>query len=66
MDRTPIIASGIAAVAGIVVAIALTLVGGNALSQTHPTTNLSSFDAKDGFLQGTQDYGSRDNTGADK
>ncbi|GAA4397488.1 DUF2613 family protein [Tsukamurella soli] len=66
MKRTPIIASGVAAVAGIVVAIAVTLVSGTVVTQSSPTTNLSSFDAKNGFLQGSQDYGSRDNTGANQ
>ena len=65
MDRTSIIASGVAAVAGIVVAIALTLVSGNVVGHATPTSDVSSVKAGDGF-HGSPDYGARDSSGATK
>lgn len=63
MDRTSIIASGVAAVAGIVVAVALALVSGNVVGQSTPSSDVSNVKAVDGF-HGSPDYGARDNAGA--
>ncbi|MBS4099990.1 DUF2613 family protein [Tsukamurella paurometabola] len=66
MDRTSIIASATAALAGIVVAVALALVSGAAVGQTTPTSEVSSVNPDKGFLQGSSNYGERDDSGANK
>lgn len=64
MDRTSIIASATAALAGIVVAVALALVSGAAVGQTTPSTSLENVSKDKGFLQGSSNYGERDDAGA--
>ncbi|KXO99488.1 DUF2613 family protein [Tsukamurella pseudospumae] len=66
MDRTSIIASATAALAGIVVAVALALVSGAAVGQTTPSTDINSVSKDKGFLQGSSNYGERDDSGANK
>ncbi|GAB3131051.1 hypothetical protein GCM10027289_16650 [Tsukamurella serpentis] len=66
MDRTSIIASATAVVAGIVVAVALALVSGAAVSQTSPSTSVDTVSKEKGFLQGSSNYGERDDSGANK
>lgn len=66
MDRTSIIASATAALAGIVVAVALALVSGAAVGQSHPSTDVNSVKPDKGFLEGTSNYGARDDSGANK
>ncbi len=66
MDRTSIIASATAALAGIVVAVALALVSGAAVGQTTPSTNIDTVSKDKGFLQGSSNYGERDDSGANK
>ncbi len=66
MDRTSIIASATAALAGIVVAVALALVSGAAVAQTSPSTDINSVSKDKGFLQGSSNYGERDDSGAGK
>ncbi|KXP02239.1 DUF2613 family protein [Tsukamurella tyrosinosolvens] len=66
MDRTSIIASATAALAGIVVAVALALVSGAAVAQTSPTTDPAAVSKDKGFLQGSSAYGERDDSGANK
>lgn len=65
MDRTSIIASGAAAVAGIVVAVALALVSGNVVGHSTPSSDVSNVKASDGY-HGSPDYGARDSSGAAK
>ena len=64
MDRTSIIASATAALAGIVVAVALALVSGAAVGQATPSTDVSNVKPDNGFLQGSSNYGARDDSGA--
>ncbi|WP_019201197.1 DUF2613 family protein [Tsukamurella sp. 1534] len=66
MDRTSIIASAGAALAGIVVAVALALASGAAVGQTTPSTDVNSVKPDKGFLQGSSNYGERDDSGANK
>ncbi|MGV7904292.1 DUF2613 domain-containing protein [Mycobacterium kansasii] len=53
MDRTSIIASATAALAGIVVAVALAVVRGGAVAQTSPTTAVNTVSMDTGFLLGS-------------
>ncbi|NMD56726.1 MULTISPECIES: DUF2613 family protein [Tsukamurella] len=66
MDRTSIIASATAALAGIVVAVALALVSGAAVAQTTPSSEVTAVNPDKGFLQGSSNYGERDDSGANK
>ncbi|GAA1080597.1 DUF2613 family protein [Tsukamurella spumae] len=66
MDRTSIIAGATAALAGIVVAVALALVSGAAVGQTTPSTDINTVSKDKGFLQGSSNYGERDDSGANK
>lgn len=66
MDRTSIIASATAALAGIVVAVALALVSGAAVGQATPSTDVGNVQPDKGFLQGSSNYGERDDSGANK
>ncbi|ADG77060.1 hypothetical protein TPAU25S_02480 [Tsukamurella paurometabola] len=66
MDRTTIIASATAALAGIVVAVALALVSGAAAGQSTPSTDINTVSKDKGFIEGSSNYGARDDSGANK
>ncbi|HEY9315933.1 DUF2613 domain-containing protein [Williamsia sp.] len=63
MMNNRLIAGAVAGVLGVVFAIAAVFLGGVLSSEDSPATNVNSFNAEDGFVQGTVDYGTRDNAG---
>jgi hypothetical protein len=63
MTNNRLIAGAVAGVLGVVFAIAAVFLGGVLASEDSPATNVNSFNADDGFVEGTVDYGTRDNAG---
>ncbi|MFT3716652.1 MAG: DUF2613 family protein [Gordonia sp. (in: high G+C Gram-positive bacteria)] len=63
MQRSRLISAAAAAVAGIAVGFGAIFLGGTLASQTKPSTDVNSFDAKNGFVKGSVEYGSRGGAG---
>ncbi|EGD53258.1 DUF2613 domain-containing protein [Gordonia neofelifaecis] len=59
MLRERLIYGAVAGVAGIIVGIGAVFLGGQLASETKPSTDVNSFNADNGFVQGSVDYGSR-------
>ncbi len=64
MMNNRLIAGAVAGVLGAVVAIGAVFLGGVLTSEDQPATDVNSFNADSGFVQGSVDYGTRDNAGA--
>ncbi|SIR61951.1 DUF2613 domain-containing protein [Williamsia sterculiae] len=63
MKSNRLIAGAIAGILGLVVAIAAVFLGGYLATDTKPSTSVNSFNADNGFVKGSVDYGTRDNAG---
>ncbi len=63
MTDNRLIAGAIAGVMGVIVAIAVVFLGGYISSDDSPSTDVNSFNADNGFVKGSVDYGTRDNAG---
>lgn len=59
MLRERLIYGAVAGVVGVVVGIGAVFLGGQLASETKPSTDVNSFNAENGFVQGSVDYGSR-------
>ncbi|GAA2386192.1 MULTISPECIES: DUF2613 domain-containing protein [Gordonia] len=59
MLRERLIYGAVAGVAGVLVGIGAVFLGGQLASETKPSTDVNSFNADNGFVQGSVDYGSR-------
>ncbi|GEE01561.1 hypothetical protein nbrc107696_20070 [Gordonia spumicola] len=59
MVRDRLIFGALAAVAGVIVGIGGVYLGGTLAAQTKPATDVNSFNGKDGFVQGSVEYGTR-------
>ncbi|MFT4087736.1 MAG: DUF2613 family protein [Gordonia sp. (in: high G+C Gram-positive bacteria)] len=66
MLRSRLIYGALAAVAGVVVGVGAVFLGGTLAAETKPSTDVNSFNANDGFVQGSVDYGTRGGAGDDK
>lgn len=60
MLRDRLVYGSVAAVAGVIVGVGAILVSGVVASENAPTTEMNSFDASEGFVQGSVEYGTRD------
>ncbi|MGB3304364.1 DUF2613 family protein [Gordonia sp. (in: high G+C Gram-positive bacteria)] len=60
--RQRLIYGAVAAIAGVVVGVGAVFLGGQLASETKPSTDVNSFNAENGFVQGSVDYGSRGGT----
>ncbi|MFM9377123.1 DUF2613 domain-containing protein [Gordonia sp. VNK21] len=60
MMRDRLIYGAVAAVAGILVGVGAILVSGAVAGENKPATEVNSFDASNGFVQGSVEYGTRD------
>lgn len=63
--RDRLIYGALAAVAGLVVGVGSVFLGGALASENKPSTDVNSFNAEDGFLQGSVEYGTRGGAGAE-
>lgn len=63
MMNNRLIAGAVAGLLGVVVAIGAVFLGGTLTSEDKPATDVNSFNAESGFVQGSVDYGTRDNAG---
>ncbi|MBT0567471.1 DUF2613 domain-containing protein [Williamsia sp. CHRR-6] len=63
MTDNRLIAGSVAGILGVIVAIAVVFLGGFLASDDTPSTSLNKFNADNGFVQGSVDYGTRDNAG---
>ncbi|GAC58726.1 hypothetical protein GOHSU_47_00120 [Gordonia hirsuta DSM 44140 = NBRC 16056] len=59
MVRDRLIYGAVAAAAGIIVGVGAVLLSGVVAAENSPSTDVNSFNAEDGFLQGSVQYGSR-------
>ncbi|MGB3698433.1 MAG: DUF2613 domain-containing protein [Gordonia sp. (in: high G+C Gram-positive bacteria)] len=57
--RERLIYGAVAGVAGVIIGIGAVFLGGQLASETKPSTDVNSFNADNGFVQGSVDYGSR-------
>lgn len=64
MLRERLLYGALAGVAGVLVGIGAVFLGGQLASETKPATDVNSFNANTGFVQGSVDYGSRGDGGA--
>ncbi len=65
MLRDRLIYGAVAAAAGLIVGVGAIFLAGSLASETKPATDVNSFSAEDGFLQGSVQYGSRGGAGAE-
>ena len=65
MVRDRLIYGAVAAIAGVVVGVGGVFLGGVLAAETEPSTDVKSFNAEDGFVQGSVEYGTRSGTGGD-
>ncbi|GAA1880818.1 MULTISPECIES: DUF2613 domain-containing protein [Williamsia] len=63
MTDNRLIAGAVAGIMGVIVAIAVVFLGGFLASDDTPSTSVNSFNADNGFVKGSVDYGTRDNAG---
>lgn len=63
MLRDRLIYGAVAAAAGLIVGVGAIFLAGSLASETKPATDVNSFNAQDGFLQGSVQYGSRGGAG---
>ncbi|KQR99295.1 DUF2613 domain-containing protein [Williamsia sp. MIQD14] len=63
MTDNRLIAGAVAGIMGVIVAIAVVFLGGYLASDDTPSTSVNSFNADNGFVKGSVDYGTRDNAG---
>lgn len=66
MTNNRLIAGVLAGVAGVLVGLGAVFLGGFLSTETSPSTDVNSVNANSGFVQGSVDYGTRADTGADK
>ncbi|NLG47854.1 DUF2613 family protein [Gordonia sp. (in: high G+C Gram-positive bacteria)] len=59
MLRERLIYGAVAGVVGVVVGIGAVFLGGQLAAENKPSTDVNSFNAENGFVQGSVDYGSR-------
>ncbi|MEZ5212526.1 MULTISPECIES: DUF2613 family protein [unclassified Gordonia (in: high G+C Gram-positive bacteria)] len=57
--RDRLIYGAVAAVAGVIVGVGAVFLGGSLAAENKPSTDVNSFNANDGFLQGSVQYGTR-------
>ena len=65
MLRERLLYGALAGVVGVLVGIGAVFLGGQLASETKPSTDVNSFNANTGFVQGSVDYGSRGDGGDD-
>ncbi|MGZ8177428.1 DUF2613 domain-containing protein [Williamsia sp. SKLECPSW1] len=63
MTDNRLIAGAVAGIMGVIVAIAVVFLGGFLASSDTPSTSVNSFNADNGFVKGSVDYGTRDSAG---
>lgn len=61
--RDRLIYGAVAAAAGVIVGVGAVFLGGVLASETKPSTDVNSFNANDGFVQGSVQYGTRGGAG---
>ena len=59
MMRDRLIYGAVAAAAGLIVGVGAIFLAGSVTAENSPSTDVNSFNAEDGFLQGSVQYGSR-------
>ncbi|MCK0438819.1 DUF2613 family protein [Gordonia alkaliphila] len=59
MVRDRLIYGAVAAAAGAIVGVGAVFLSGTLAAENSPSTDLNSFNANDGFLQGSVQYGTR-------
>ncbi|MGV9709351.1 DUF2613 domain-containing protein [Gordonia sp. NPDC003424] len=64
MTNNRLVAGAIAGVAGVLVGLGAVFLGGFLSTETSPSTDVNSVNANNGFVQGSVDYGTRGDTGA--
>lgn len=57
--RQRLIFGAVAGIAGVLVGIGAVFLGGQLAAETKPSSDVNSFNADNGFVQGSVDYGSR-------
>ncbi|WP_026917635.1 DUF2613 family protein [Gordonia shandongensis] len=57
--RQRLVLGAVAGIAGVLVGVGAVVLGGQLASETKPSTDVNSFNAENGFVQGSVDYGSR-------
>ncbi|GAA3950406.1 DUF2613 domain-containing protein [Gordonia caeni] len=65
MTRDRLIYGAVAAAAGLIVGVGAVFLGGALAAENSPSTDVNSFNAEDGFLQGSVQYGTRGGAGDD-
>lgn len=65
MTNNRLVAGAVAGVAGILVGLGAVFLGGFLSTETSPSTDVNSVNPNSGFVQGSVDYGTRGDTGAD-
>ncbi|MDL9935142.1 DUF2613 family protein [Gordonia sp. ABSL1-1] len=63
MTNNRLVAGAVAAVAGLVVGVGAVFLGGIFSAENSPSTDLTSVNPNNGFVQGSVDYGSRGGAG---
>ncbi|MBD1319933.1 MULTISPECIES: DUF2613 domain-containing protein [Gordonia] len=65
MTNNRLVAGAVAGVAGILVGLGAVFLGGFLSTETSPSTDVNSVNPNSGFVQGSVDYGTRGDAGAD-